>query len=313
MEAAGGHEELALPRGGGWHRLLAIIAALWAIPVLIYTCGAIGLDTEADITRRWVVAKLYLVEEFYGRGSRGESAADKRERLYGNASDEEIIHSTDPPLGERDRALRVPIERIRLIEREYEGQLWMLEHWPRVAAVGLLCWLAPLAALFLLGNAAAAMYAYANALVDRRGMLLDAAERRTPASAVARLLVRGSLIAVAGFYLANAVGWAFSSYAVGSGMLGKMNPRFEAAWQSLSALDHAVRLVQVVLISIASGLLVLGKRAALPLMLVTILFATFSTFAMPQWNISFLSGAAVEILMLVAGYLYWLDRRGLLR
>lgn len=302
-----------LPRGAGRHRLLAIIAALWAIPVLIYTCGAIGFDTEADITRRWVVAKLYLMEEFYGQGPRGESAADQRQRLYGNVSDEEIIHSTDPPIGERDRALRVPIERIRLIEREYENQLWMLEHWPRVAAIGLLCWLAPLAALFLLGNTATAMHAYANALVGRRDMPLDAAERRAPASAFARLLVRGSLIAVAGVYLANAVGWAFSWYAVRSGMLGQMHPRFEAAWQSISTLDQAVRLVQVVLISIGSGLMVFGKRAALPLMLVTILFATFSTFAMPQWNISFLSGTAVGMLMLVAGYLYWLDRRGLLR
>lgn len=312
LEAAGDHEALGEPRGGGWHRLSAIIAVLWAVPVLVYTCGLIGFDTEAEITRRWVVAKLYLVDEFYGQGPHGESAAEQRQRLYGDASDQEIIHSTDPPLGKRGSALRVPIERIRIIEREYENQLWVLEHWPRVAAAGALCWFVPLAALFLLGNGAAALYAYASALVGRRELPRAAAERRTPPSMGTRLLVRGTLIAVASWYLANAAGWTLAWYAIANGSLEQMDPRFQSAWQNLNTLDHTVRLVQVVLVSTTSGLLVFGRRAALPLMLVTIIVATFSTFAMPQWNISFLSGAAVGMLMLAAGYLHWLDRRGLL-
>lgn len=292
--AEDGGEPWRLRLGGRRERLWAVVAATWALVVFAGFFSVVPLEGESEIERRWVVAKLELMEEYYGHGPRGESLAVKRDRLYGDASDEEIIRSNDAPAGAGDHAARVPTDRVRNIEIEYDGQLWLIHHKALLFGIAFACWLVPVGALFFFAK------------------VIGTGEPGPPTRR-ARILGRLTAIVIAGFYLMQALGWAIACYAVSSGLLGKMDPRFEAAWQSLGPLDHAVRVIQVVTISMASALLVLGKRAALPLVLATIVFGTLTTFAVPQWSISFLTGGAVVLLLFVAGYVYWLGRRGLLR
>src|SRR5436190_13665120 len=113
-------ERSILGRLNGWQRLLAVLGLVWALPILLFVVLTIPFDNELEIKSQWARARVNLIAEFYGGG---ELHAALRERFYGSASDDEIIHSTQPLLGGDELSAPVPVERVRVIDREYEERI----------------------------------------------------------------------------------------------------------------------------------------------------------------------------------------------
>ena len=83
--------------------------------------------------------------------------------------------------------------------------------------------------------------------------------------------------------------------------------------RSLNIADHIIRTSQVILIVAASISLILSRRIALKLFLICVLLSLFSLLFVGKWAISFLGPPfSLLILVLVYGYVYWLNRRGYL-
>ena len=164
----------------GWQRLWAILAIAWAIPVLIFTTTT--LPTESELKARWANERVNLIRKLHGQD---ESLAKYRFRLYGNASDEEIIHGKPAPISEQeefefrlrrekeiaarsapasknpespsarsrfDLSTAVPSDDIDALNQKYEPRLAQLSTSQfRIIILGFLAWAIAPIALYLLG------------------------------------------------------------------------------------------------------------------------------------------------------------------
>lgn len=114
------------------------------------------------------------------------------------------------------------------------------------------------------------------------------------------------------FYITSVLGWFGAFYLMMSGKLGQEATDFG---HSLNIFDHIIRTLQVLLIFTASLALILMRRLAVQLFLLSLLISTgtfiIALFGYGKWAISFL-GIPSGILILVTIYLYirWLNKRG---
>ena len=132
--------------------------------------------------------------------------------------------------------------------------------------------------------------------------------RRFPISKIVVSIVSGIITA---FYLISALGWIMATYFMArSGLLGDEATKF---YQSLNITDHVIRSFQVLLIVVASIALLIFKKVALKLILVSIIFSLISFLFVGNWGISFLGGpSGLLSLIIIYGYAYFLNRRGFL-
>lgn len=115
---------------------------------------------------------------------------------------------------------------------------------------------------------------------------------------------------ISGFYVLSACGWFMAGQLMKSGLMGQQATEFE---RSLSAVDHIMRTAQVILIVAASVSLILARRIAVPLFLISLFVSLFSCLLIRKWSISFLGAPdSLVAIGLVCGYVCWLSRKGLL-
>jgi len=120
------------------------------------------------------------------------------------------------------------------------------------------------------------------------------------------------IIAISGFYLLSATGWIGANILMYKGSLGKEAQAIFASW---SALDHLVRVAQVLGISSASIMLVLLSSQTVLLFRYLALGSLLTTsigFAgiKPQWTITFIGGFdSLVVIALVYAYIAWLIRK----
>lgn len=132
--------------------------------------------------------------------------------------------------------------------------------------------------------------------------------RRLPISKIVVSIVSGIITA---FYLMSALGWIMATFFMApSGILGDEATKF---YQNLNIADHIIRSFQVILIVVASVALLIFRKVALKLILVSIIFSLISFLFIGNWGISFLGGlSGLLLLMIIYGYAYILNRRGFL-
>ena len=126
-----------------------------------------------------------------------------------------------------------------------------------------------------------------------------------------RILIGTVSIIISGFYILSAFGWFMATYMIAIGVLGAEASEF---YRSLNIADKLARVLQVMLMFIASITLLFRRRITLKLVLITILISLISFLFISKWTISFLAGVnGILMMVLVYAYAYWLDRRGFLR
>jgi hypothetical protein len=126
-----------------------------------------------------------------------------------------------------------------------------------------------------------------------------------------RLLVYVGSLLIASFYLLSTVGWFFANYLALTGSLGEDGL---VMMNQFTLVDAFVRVAQVVLVSIASILLIMKRKASLPLFVGTALSSMLCTTIIGHWGISFLAGLVPLLLIVVTTmYVYWQVKVGLLK
>ena len=135
----------------GWQRLWLLCAVLWAIFVAVFTIQSIPTETESEIRTQWANAKIELIRKHH---SSGESLAKLRQRLYGDASDEDIIHPTQNHSRIFDPYTAVPDDESLAVDEMFESQLSRRQNLsiPRIFGFAFLAWLIPVAGLYFLGK-----------------------------------------------------------------------------------------------------------------------------------------------------------------
>jgi len=141
----------------GWQRLWLLCAVIWAIPVALYMIQEISTETESEIKSQWANAKIELIKKHH---SSGETLAALRQRLYGSASDEEIIHPAQTHSGHFDFSTAVPVDESQAVDSMYESRLGQRQNQStaKILMLGFLAWLAPVAGLYLFGKAVRWVY-----------------------------------------------------------------------------------------------------------------------------------------------------------
>ena len=126
-----------------------------------------------------------------------------------------------------------------------------------------------------------------------------------------RLLVYVGSLLVAGFYLLSTAGWLLANYLALTGSLGE---DCLVTINRLTLVDAFVRVAQVVLVSLASILLIMKRKASLPLFVATALSSMLCTTLIGHWGISFLAGLVPLLLVVITTmYVYWQVKVGLLK
>ena len=124
-----------------------------------------------------------------------------------------------------------------------------------------------------------------------------------------KILIAIISTAIMVFYLLSAMGWVMATYWMArTGILGNEMTKF---YESLNIVDHVVRSAQVLLIVVASVLLLLFRKVALKLLLISTIISLLTSFFGDKWSISFLGGG-VLLLIPICVYAFFLDRKGFL-
>jgi len=141
---------ISLSKLNGWQRLWVLSAIVWAIPVIAFTVIALPTKTESEIYMQWANEKVDLFRKYHGQN---ETLIEYRRRLYGNATDKEIVHPAADRLRQFDPSTAVPESEIDAIDKKYESRLAQLERQSpvRTAFGGFLIWALPLIAIYLVG------------------------------------------------------------------------------------------------------------------------------------------------------------------
>ena len=142
----------ALSKLNGWKRLWLLLAAIWTVPVAVFTFTELPNETESGIKSRWASEIIDLRRKYHGQG---ESMAAYRQLKYGNASDEEIIHPSGHPSGKFDLSSAIPVAEAEQINQQYESKLAQLANKSpsKVVLIGFVVWLIPLVTIYVLGLA----------------------------------------------------------------------------------------------------------------------------------------------------------------
>lgn len=140
----------ALSKLNGWKRLWLFLAAIWLIPVGVFTFAELPHESESDIKARWATDIVNLQKHHHGGG---ESLAAYRQRVYGNRSDEDIIRPPHTKGDHFDFSTAVPAEEIEKINRSYEAALQELEraHLSKTLLIAFFAWAVPLLILYVFG------------------------------------------------------------------------------------------------------------------------------------------------------------------
>lgn len=133
-----------------------LVAIVWAIPVVAFTVATWPSETESGIKSRWADEKVDVMRKHHGPGA---SLVDFRSQVFGNKSDEEIIHpkgfdiTTAVPVGEKDPEAEAQAIEEREIDERNELRIAQLANQSRTKTIvfGFLAWALPLAALYLIG------------------------------------------------------------------------------------------------------------------------------------------------------------------
>jgi broad specificity phosphatase PhoE len=138
----------ALTKLNGWKRLWLLLAAIWLIPVGVFTFTELPRENESDIKARWANDIVNLQKNHHGGG---ESLAAYRQRVYGNRSDDDIIHPPHTEGGHFDFSTAVPAEEIEQINQRYEAALQERERASpsKTLLVGFFAWAVPLLVLYV--------------------------------------------------------------------------------------------------------------------------------------------------------------------
>jgi hypothetical protein len=141
---------ISLNRLSGWQRLWILLAIIWAVPVVAFTIAALPTDTESEIYAQWAIEKIELIRRFHGQN---ESQTEYRRKVYGNATDREVVRPRADPSKHFDPLTAMPGDELDAINQRYESRLAQLErHSPIGTAIrGFLVWALPAIALYLLG------------------------------------------------------------------------------------------------------------------------------------------------------------------
>jgi hypothetical protein len=110
-------------------------------------------DSDSIRSQRAVgQCEIDLIRKYHGNG---EALAEFRKRLYGNASDEEIIHPVKKHDGKFDLSTAVPADEAQALDAQYQARLTNLGDGSKFKAVafGFLAWALPVIAIYLLGIA----------------------------------------------------------------------------------------------------------------------------------------------------------------
>ncbi len=140
----------ALSKMNGWKRIWLLLAAIWMVPVAVFTFTELPNDTESGIKSRWASEIIDLQKKYHGQG---ESMAAYRQIIYGNASDEEIIHPSGRKSGKFDLSSAIPAEEAEQINQQYEIELVLLANKSpsKAVLIGFIVWLIPLLTIYVFG------------------------------------------------------------------------------------------------------------------------------------------------------------------
>ena len=134
----------------GWKRLWLLFATIWLIPVAVFTLTELPRENESDIKAHWATDIVNLRKNYHGGG---ESLDAYRQRVYGNRSDEDIIHPPHTEDGHFDLSTAVPAEEIEQINKRYEAALQERERTSpsKTLLIGFFAWAVPLLVLYVFG------------------------------------------------------------------------------------------------------------------------------------------------------------------
>ena len=120
---------------------------------------------------------------------------------------------------------------------------------------------------------------------------------------------------ISGFYFLSVLGWIMASYMAYAGILGDQARNF---FNDLNIFDHFLRVIQIMLISVASFYLLFMKKIAYDLFKIILAVSIFSficSFLLgSKWAISFLGSLdSIIILLIVYAYTHFLKRKEFLK
>jgi len=102
-----------------------------------------------------------------------------------------------------------------------------------------------------------------------------------PQSPKAKIFVTIVSLFITLFYFISTMGWVGATYFLArTGQLGEGATKY---YQSLTALDHVIRLAQVIVILIATGLLLFSKKSSLQLLLTNIFLSVIALIFVAKW------------------------------
>lgn len=133
----------------GWQRLWVVGLILWGLICATATYLLLP-KTTPQLVHEWAEKKVELMKQYHG-GSK--SMADFKTRVYGNSSDDEIVHPRSVSGQKFDANSAVPANEIEAIDSRYQAEIG--SNPSRWSAIGkaVLIWLVPSALVYSFGIA----------------------------------------------------------------------------------------------------------------------------------------------------------------
>lgn len=165
---ANGGRPSSLATLSGWQRAFVLFVLVWTTLVAAFTLAMIipsasPFDTESEIKSRWVDARIALIRQYQGGM---EPIAAIRHRLYGDASDDEILDRAESHPRDGTSSIAVPAEASQGVDNEFSARLAARRDRSRILWIVLGYWLLPIAVVFLFANAVDAVAAYGKASIE---------------------------------------------------------------------------------------------------------------------------------------------------
>ena len=136
----------------GWQRLWVLLAALYLVPVAIFTIPE--LPTESSIRREWAYD---LLEALRRHDLIPGSTSDYRREVFKDADDEEVIDKVHKAVSimrkeDKEKKLAVLVNEIGTLEKQYQDRLsGLLLRQLAIIGIGILFWLMPAVFVYLVG------------------------------------------------------------------------------------------------------------------------------------------------------------------